>query len=68
MTYRIFKNRLKKAWLSITIWFNGFVAPGLWALQEYAGLWADDKDMLIGFIIFVNGVIRFITTKDLADK
>lgn len=72
MTYRVFKNRLRKAHKSMTIWFNAIVAPMLYALQEYSNLWAEyfgaGAGALLFAVIAVNGALRFKTNSDLADK
>ena len=69
MTWRIFKNRCKKAFKSLTIWFNTTGAALLAVLivepsiVEYLN--ANDLSMVL---VAGNILLRFKTNSDLADK
>ena len=69
MTYRIFKNRLKKAHKSFTVWFNSVGAILLTALLiepafvEYLSAHELSYVLTIG-----NLMLRFKTKSDMADK
>lgn len=70
------KLRIKNAWRSVTIWFNGVagsvmvVLPtaqdSLPQLQSY--LPHNFYQWMMGIVVAANIVLRFRTTKDLADK
>lgn len=69
-------NRLKKAWKSLTIWFNSaalslipaveFAKDSFPEMQSYVdhGFYK----WVMGTVVAVNILLRFKTNKDLADK
>ena len=70
------KARLRGMWKSLSVWFNGVVATLLAALpilQESIGqvrelVTADTYKALALALVVGNVLLRFRTTKDLADK
>ena len=70
------KLRLKNAWRSMTIWFNGVAASILTVLpvaqeqlpQLQSYLPANFYQWMMGLVIAANIVLRFKTSSDLADK
>lgn len=72
----LFKSRLKNAWRSTVIWFNGIAASimvvlpvaqdSLPQLQSY--LPSHMYQIMMGVVVAANILLRFKTTTDLADK
>ena len=69
MTYRIFKNRVRKAYLSTTIWFNTVGAAMLTAILVEPTFinYLNQHDLSI-ILMVGNILLRFKTTHDMADK
>ena len=69
-------NKLKNAWRSTTIWFNGVMATAMVVLpvaqdafpqlQEYVP--SNVYKLAMGAVIVANILLRFKTTTDLAEK
>ena len=69
MTYRIFKNRLKKAHKSLTIWFNatGVLILAVIVNEPQVISFLNQNDL--SFILMAgNMVLRFKTSSDMAHK